>query len=52
MRAVRTALPDAIGVVYLLTTAESLVPEIPTEEKNPKIQVMGRMGGSMGDNVF
>lgn len=52
MKAVRTTLPDAIGEAFLLTTTESLVTEIPTEEKNPKMEVMGGMGRSMGDNVF
>lgn len=52
MKAVRTALPDAVGEAFLLTTAQGLVTEIPTEEKNPKVEVMGGMGESMGENVF
>uniref|UniRef100_A0A2K5DEI7 60 kDa heat shock protein, mitochondrial n=1 Tax=Aotus nancymaae TaxID=37293 RepID=A0A2K5DEI7_AOTNA len=34
-KAVRTALLDAAGVVFLLTTAEVVVTEIPKEEKDP-----------------
>lgn len=52
MKAVRTALLDAVGEAFLLTTTQGLVTEIPTEEKNPKMEVMDGMEGSMGENVF
>lgn len=45
---VRTALMDAAGVASLLTTAESVIVEIPKEEK-PPMGGMGGMGGGMGD---
>lgn len=44
---VRTALMDAAGVASLLTTAESVITEIPKEEKMP-MGGMGGMGGGMG----
>lgn len=48
LQVVRTALMDAAGVASLLTTAESVIVEIPKEEK-PPMGGMGGMGGGMGD---
>ncbi|GIY46323.1 heat shock protein 60A [Caerostris extrusa] len=45
MKVVRTALLDASGVASLLTTAESVVAEIPKEERAPMGGGMGGMGG-------
>lgn len=49
-KVVRTALMDAAGVASLLTTAESVIVEVPKEEKMPMGGAgMGGMGGGMGD---
>ncbi|KAK2506601.1 hypothetical protein MC885_021005 [Smutsia gigantea] len=48
-KVIRTALLDAAGVAFLLTTAEVIVTEIPKEEKDPG---MGGMGGGMGGGMF
>lgn len=41
---------DAAGVASLLTTAESVIVEVPKEEKPPMgMGGMGGMGGGMGD---
>lgn len=47
----RTALMDAAGVASLLTTAESVIVEVPKEEKAMAggMGGMGGMGGGMGD---
>ena len=46
-KVVRTALLDAAGVASLLTPAEAVVTEIPKEEKDPGMGVMGGMEGGM-----
>ncbi|KAL6090364.1 hypothetical protein STEG23_021801, partial [Scotinomys teguina] len=46
-KVVRTALLAAAGMDSLLTTAEVVVMEIPTEEKGPGIGAMVEMGGVM-----
>ncbi|KAL0607039.1 60 kDa heat shock protein, mitochondrial [Plecturocebus cupreus] len=51
-KVVRTALLDAAGVAFLLTTAEVVVTEIPKEEKDPGMGAMGGMGGAMGSGMF
>lgn len=48
LQVVRTALMDAAGVASLLTTAESVITEVPKEEKMPMGGGMGGMGGGMG----
>ncbi|KFM69423.1 heat shock protein, mitochondrial, partial [Stegodyphus mimosarum] len=47
-KVVRTALMDAAGVASLLTTAESVIVELPKEEKMPMGGGMGGMGGMGG----
>ena len=47
-KVVRTALTDAAGVASLLTTAESVIVEIPKEDKGPGAG-MGGMGAGMPD---
>lgn len=39
---------DAAGVASLLTTAESVITEVPKDEKMPMGGGMGGMGGGMG----
>lgn len=48
-KVVRTALVDAAGVASLLTTAETVVCDIPKEDSNqmPGMGGMGGMGGMM-----
>lgn len=48
-KVVRTALMDAASVASLLTTAESVIVELPKEEKEPGMAAgMGGMGGMGG----
>jgi len=53
-KVVRTALTDAAGVASLLTTAETVVTEIPKEEKEMAMGGGGGMGGmgGMGGGMF
>lgn len=47
-KVVRTALLIAARMASLLTTAEVVVTEIPTEENNPAMVGMGGRGGRVG----
>ncbi|VDP57051.1 unnamed protein product [Schistosoma mattheei] len=47
-KVVRTALVDAAGVASLLTTAETVVTDLPKEESGANVAGMGGMGGMGG----
>ncbi|XP_043548855.1 60 kDa heat shock protein, mitochondrial isoform X1 [Chiloscyllium plagiosum] len=52
-KVVRTALLDAAGVASLLATAETVVTELPKEDKAQGMGGMGGMGGAgMGGDMF